>query len=83
MKKAPMILSGRYGLGSAEFTPAMVKAVFDNMAAKKAKNHFCVGPDDDVTRTSLKYDPVLQHRRQGRGPGHVLRPGRGRHRRRQ
>ncbi|HKI81113.1 MAG TPA: pyruvate:ferredoxin (flavodoxin) oxidoreductase, partial [Pseudodesulfovibrio sp.] len=57
MKKAPAILGGRYGLGSAEFTPAMVKAVFDNMALKKPKNHFCVGPDDDVSRTSLKYNP--------------------------
>ncbi|MFZ5774361.1 MAG: pyruvate:ferredoxin (flavodoxin) oxidoreductase [Thermodesulfobacteriota bacterium] len=57
LKKAPAILGGRYGLGSAEFTPAMVKAVFDNMAAKKAKNHFCVGPNDDVAKTSLKYNP--------------------------
>ncbi|HIJ91525.1 MAG: pyruvate:ferredoxin (flavodoxin) oxidoreductase [Desulfobulbaceae bacterium] len=57
LKKSPIIMGGRYGLGSAEFTPAMVKAVFDNMAAKKAKNHFCVGPDDDVARTSLKYNP--------------------------
>ena len=51
-----MILSGRYGLGSAEFTPAMVKAVFDNMASMAPKNHFCVGPNDDVTFTSLDYD---------------------------
>lgn len=52
----PLILSGRYGLGSAEFTPAMVKAVFDNMAAMAPKNHFCVGPNDDVTHSSLDYD---------------------------
>ena len=52
----PVILSGRYGLGSAEFTPAMVKAVFDNMASMAAKNHFCVGPNDDVTFSSLDYD---------------------------
>ncbi|MCK5194100.1 MAG: pyruvate:ferredoxin (flavodoxin) oxidoreductase, partial [Desulfobulbaceae bacterium] len=52
----PLILSGRYGLGSAEFTPAMVKAVFDNMASWAPKNHFCVGPDDDVAFTSLDYD---------------------------
>jgi pyruvate-ferredoxin/flavodoxin oxidoreductase len=52
----PMILSGRYGLGSAEFTPAMVKAVYDNMASWSPKNHFCVGPDDDVAFTSLNYD---------------------------
>jgi pyruvate-ferredoxin/flavodoxin oxidoreductase len=53
----PLILGGRYGLGSAEFTPAMVKAVFDNMASWAPKNHFCVGPNDDVAFTSLAYDP--------------------------
>jgi len=52
----PRVLSGRYGLGSAEFSPAMVKAVFDNMASSTPKNHFCVGPDDDVAFTSLDYD---------------------------
>ncbi|MEA3469633.1 MAG: pyruvate:ferredoxin (flavodoxin) oxidoreductase [Thermodesulfobacteriota bacterium] len=52
----PLILSGRYGLGSAEFTPAMVKAVFDNMEAMAPKNHFCVGPNDDIAGTSLSYD---------------------------
>ncbi|HSH14240.1 MAG TPA: 2-oxoacid:acceptor oxidoreductase family protein, partial [Desulfurivibrionaceae bacterium] len=57
LKAAPAMFSGRYGLGSAEFTPAMVKAVFDNMAAKKGMNRFCVGPNDDVAHTSLKYDP--------------------------
>ncbi len=52
----PVIYSGRYGLGSAEFTPAMVKAVFDNMAHLSPKNKFCVGPIDDVTFSSLDYD---------------------------
>ena len=52
----PLILSGRYGLGSAEFNPAMAKAVFDNMAAMAPKNHFCVGPHDDVAFTSLDFD---------------------------
>ncbi|MGB5232873.1 MAG: pyruvate:ferredoxin (flavodoxin) oxidoreductase [Desulfoprunum sp.] len=52
----PIILSGRYGLGSAEFTPAMVKAVFDNMVTMVPKNKFCVGPNDDVTFASLDYD---------------------------
>jgi len=52
----PLILSGRYGLGSAEFSPAMVKAVFDNMGSMAPKNHFCVGPNDDVAFTSLNYD---------------------------
>jgi pyruvate-ferredoxin/flavodoxin oxidoreductase len=53
----PIVLSGRYGLGSAEFTPAMVKAVFDNMSSMAPKNKFCVGPHDDVTFSSLNYDP--------------------------
>ena len=52
----PIVLGGRYGLGSAEFTPAMVKAVFDNMVSASPKNRFCVGPDDDVTFSSLDYD---------------------------
>ena len=52
----PMILSGRYGLGSADFTPAMVKSVFDNMTSMSPKNKFCVGPHDDVTHASLAYD---------------------------
>ena len=52
----PMILNGRYGLGSAEFTPAMVKAVYDNMASLAPKKKFCVGPNDDLAFTSLKYD---------------------------
>ena len=51
------VLGGRYGLGSKEFTPAMVKAVFDNMAAAAPKNHFTVGINDDVTHTSLPFDP--------------------------
>jgi len=55
----PIILSGRYGLGSAEFTPAMVKAVFDNMNDMAPKNKFCVGPHDDVTFSSLSYDPAF------------------------
>ncbi len=52
----PTILGGRYGLGSAEFTPPMVKAVFDNQTAFAPKNKFCVGPNDDVMHTSLDYD---------------------------
>ncbi len=55
----PIILSGRYGLGSAEFTPAMVKAVFDNMKSMAPKNKFCVGPHDDVTYASLNYDAAF------------------------
>ncbi|HBE50418.1 MAG TPA: pyruvate:ferredoxin (flavodoxin) oxidoreductase, partial [Cyanobacteria bacterium UBA11369] len=50
------VIGGRYGLSSKEFNPAMVKAVFDNLAAAEPKNHFTVGINDDVTHTSLDYD---------------------------
>jgi pyruvate-ferredoxin/flavodoxin oxidoreductase len=50
----PKILSGRYGLSSKEFTPSMVKAVFDNLGSANPKNHFTVGITDDVTHTSLE-----------------------------
>ncbi|GAB4524800.1 MAG: pyruvate:ferredoxin (flavodoxin) oxidoreductase [Anaerolineae bacterium] len=53
----PLIVGGRYGLSSKEFTPAMVKAVFDNLAQHRPKNHFTVGIVDDVTHTSLDIDP--------------------------
>jgi len=55
--ETPRILGGRYGLGSKEFNPSMVKAIFDNMAAADPKNHFTVGIIDDVTHTSLEVDP--------------------------
>ncbi|HTX38434.1 MAG TPA: pyruvate:ferredoxin (flavodoxin) oxidoreductase [Bryobacteraceae bacterium] len=51
------VVGGRYGLASKEFTPAMVKGVFDNLAKPNPKNHFTVGIHDDVTFTSLDYDP--------------------------
>ncbi|MGQ9819267.1 MAG: pyruvate:ferredoxin (flavodoxin) oxidoreductase [Candidatus Kapaibacteriales bacterium] len=53
----PKIVGGRYGLSSKEFTPAMVKAVLDNLKLEKPKNHFTIGIIDDVTFTSLDYDP--------------------------
>src|SRR5918993_1370908 len=53
----PRILGGRYGLSSKEFTPAMVKAVFDNLASLTPKNHFTVGITDDVSHTRLAVDP--------------------------
>lgn len=56
IKKMPKIIGGRYGLGSKDFTPAMVKAVFDNLKLAKSKNHFTVGINDDVTGTSLPID---------------------------
>jgi len=49
----PIVVGGRYGLGSKDFTPAMVKAVFDNLASDDPKKGFTVGIKDDVTRTSL------------------------------
>ncbi len=53
----PRIVGGRYGLASKEFTPAMVKAVFENLRSASPKNHFTVGINDDVSQTSLEYDP--------------------------
>jgi len=51
------VIGGRYGLSSKEFTPAMVKGVFDEMLKPKPKNHFTIGILDDVSHTSLDYDP--------------------------
>jgi pyruvate-ferredoxin/flavodoxin oxidoreductase len=52
--ETPVIVDGRYGLGSKDFTPTMVKAVFDNLRASIPKNHFTVGIVDDVSHTSLE-----------------------------
>jgi pyruvate-ferredoxin/flavodoxin oxidoreductase len=52
----PRIIGGRYGLASKEFTPSMVKAVFDELKKEDPKNQFTIGIDDDVTNTSLEYD---------------------------
>jgi pyruvate-ferredoxin/flavodoxin oxidoreductase len=57
LKTSPKIIGGRYGLSSKEFTPAMVKAIFDHLAQPSLKNHFTIGIHDDVTHTSLPYDP--------------------------
>jgi pyruvate-ferredoxin/flavodoxin oxidoreductase len=53
----PRVIGGRYGLSSKEFTPAMAKAVFDELTLAESKRHFTVGIADDVTRCSLDYDP--------------------------
>jgi len=53
----PKIVGARYGLSSKEFTPAMVKGVFDELAGSGMKNHFSVGIKDDVTGNSVDYDP--------------------------
>src|SRR5512141_2582444 len=52
----PVVIGGRYGLSSKEFTPGMVKAVFDELAKPRPKNHFTIGIVDDVTHTSLPWD---------------------------
>ncbi len=52
--KSIKVVGGRYGLGSKEFTPSMVGAVFENLNSKKPKNHFTIGIDDDLTHTSLE-----------------------------
>ena len=57
--RLPRIIGGRYGLSSKEFTPAMVKAVFDELQKDKPKNHFTVGIYDDVTHNSLDFDPAF------------------------
>lgn len=54
---SPKVVGGRYGLSSKEFTPAMIKSIFDQLSLDQPKNHFTVGIDDDVTHTSLAYDP--------------------------
>ncbi|OGG04724.1 MAG: pyruvate:ferredoxin (flavodoxin) oxidoreductase, partial [Candidatus Glassbacteria bacterium RIFCSPLOWO2_12_FULL_58_11] len=56
IKSYPVIVGGRYGLGSAEVNSSMTKAVFDNLKLDKPKNHFTVGIIDDVTHTSLDVD---------------------------
>jgi len=59
LKSAPAVVGGRYGLSSKEFTPAMVKAVYDNLKQKQPKDHFTIGINDDVTHTSLEYDAAF------------------------
>jgi pyruvate-ferredoxin/flavodoxin oxidoreductase len=56
-EKHPRVVGGRYGLASKEFTPSMIKGIFDELAGDAPKNHFTVGIVDDVTHTSINYDP--------------------------
>ena len=56
----PLVIGGRYGLSSKEFTPAMVKAVFDNLTTDDPKNHFTVGIIDDVSNTSIPFDQTFK-----------------------
>ena len=57
------IVGGRYGLSSKEFTPKMVKGIYDELLKEKPKNHFTVGIIDDVTHTSLMADPDFEVKR--------------------
>src|SRR5260370_8970918 len=57
MVLAKKVIGGRYGLSSKEFTPAMVKVVFNELLKAHPKNHFTIAINDDVTHTSLDYDP--------------------------
>jgi pyruvate-ferredoxin/flavodoxin oxidoreductase len=54
---SPTLVGGRYGLSSKEFTPAMIKGLFDHLRTERPKNHFTIGIDDDVSHTSIDYDP--------------------------
>jgi pyruvate-ferredoxin/flavodoxin oxidoreductase len=65
VQNPPEIYGGRYGLGSKDTTPGMIKAVFDNMSADTPKNNFTVGIEDDVTGTSLSYDPEYSSEPEG------------------
>ncbi len=56
----PRIIGGRYGLSSKEFTPGMVKAVFDELQKEQPKNPFTIGIHDDITHTSLEWNPQFR-----------------------
>ncbi len=58
-QERPLVVGGRYGLGSKEFTPAMVMGIVSNLASDRPKNHFTVGIVDDVTQTSIPFDPAF------------------------
>jgi pyruvate-ferredoxin/flavodoxin oxidoreductase len=55
----PRVIGGRYGLSSKEFTPAMVKGIFEELEKENGRKHFTVGIVDDVTHTSIDYDPAF------------------------
>ena len=63
-KPMPKIIGGRYGLSSKEFTPAMVKGIYDELSKSKPKNHFTIGINDDVTHTSLNYNPQYRTKKE-------------------
>jgi pyruvate-ferredoxin/flavodoxin oxidoreductase len=57
LKNLPKVIGGRYGLSSKEFTPAMVKSIFEHTLSERPKNHFTVGIRDDLTHTNIDYSP--------------------------
>ena len=59
LAKMPRVIGGRYGLSSKEFTPAMIKAVFEELTNTTPKNHFTIGIHDDVSNTSLEFDTTF------------------------
>jgi pyruvate/2-oxoacid:ferredoxin oxidoreductase alpha subunit len=79
----PVTIGGRYGLASKEFTPAMVKAVYDELRAETPKRRFTVGVTDDVGGLSLARRRGFRFGRGGRVPRRLRRPRRGRDGRRQ
>jgi pyruvate-ferredoxin/flavodoxin oxidoreductase len=60
LERLPRVVGGRYGLSSKEFTPAMVKTVLEELARPQPRNHFTIGIMDDVSHTSLPYDPAFE-----------------------
>ncbi len=64
-EKAPMIVGGRYGLGSKDTTPSQILAVYENLKAKKPKDDFTIGIVDDVTKKSLPIKKVIVTENEG------------------
>ncbi len=60
IEHAPRVTGGRYGLSSKEFTPGMVAGIFDELNSESPRNHFTVGIHDDVSHTSLPWDPSFR-----------------------
>ena len=65
MAAFPKVIGGRYGLSSKEFTPAMVSRIFEELTKPTPQNHFTIGINDDVTHTSLPYDPTFSTEPEG------------------
>src|SRR4030043_793117 len=65
MEKRPVIVGGRYGLGSKDTTPGQIKAVFDNLKSVEPKNGFTIGINDDVTHTSLEVKEEIESAPEG------------------